>query len=66
MNDRAIIRSFEKGWGQRLGIMALAVIVGAVLVIVGMGFRGRHIASSARALTPVTLPTAPATPHPTP
>jgi hypothetical protein len=62
MNDRAIVRSFEKGWGQRLGIMALAVLVAAVLVVVGMGFKGRHIARSAAALTPVTIPTTPVAP----
>ena len=59
MNDRAIIQSFEKSWAQRLAIVGLAVVVAALLIWVGVGFRGRHIARNAAALTPVTLPTSP-------
>jgi hypothetical protein len=61
MNDRAIIQSFEKSWAQRLVIVGLAMVVGGLLIWVGVGFRGRHIARSAAALTPVTLPTSPTT-----
>jgi len=60
MDDRAVIESFEKSWGQRLGILAIAlVIVGVLVGLVFMGFHGRRIEQGAEALTPAKVPTQP-------
>ena len=56
MDDRAIIKSFEKGWGQRAAILGFAVVMLAILIAaLFFGFRGRHIARNAAALTPVKV-----------
>ena len=62
MNDRQVIRTFEKGWGQRLAIMAFMVVAAAVLFgVLVHGFRGRHFRRDAAALQPVDVPTKPYT-----
>ncbi|HEY2902129.1 MAG TPA: hypothetical protein VGL59_16220 [Polyangia bacterium] len=51
-NDRAIMRSFEKGRGTWIVVALLAVAVVAVLIgVVASGFHGRHISRNAAALT---------------
>jgi len=57
----------EIGGGKRTVIIIAAVAV-VLAVIVGMylAFRGKHVAQSAAALTPVTVPTQPTPPPPPP
>jgi hypothetical protein len=56
----------EIGGGKRIAIIAIGVaVVLAVVVILVMSFRGKHVAQSAAALTPVAVPTQP-TPAPPP
>lgn len=62
IDDRDIIKSFESGWGKRLLMVGLAVAVVVLIVFVAWGFRGRHIAQNAAALTPVSIPTNPDAP----
>lgn len=50
MNDPAIIRSFEASTGKRLAIIGVFVAVIALLIYLGVEFRGRHIAQNAAAL----------------
>jgi hypothetical protein len=65
MDDRAIIRSFEKGWGPRAGFLAFAVfVVGALIAFLIVGFHNRHISQNAAALTAAPAVTTPATPRP--
>lgn len=62
MNDRQVIKSFEKGWGQRAAIIGFIVVVAAVLLgVLFNGFHGRHIRRDAAALQPVDVPTKPYT-----
>jgi pyruvate dehydrogenase E2 component (dihydrolipoamide acetyltransferase) len=57
----------EIGSGKRVGIIVAAVaVVLAVIVGLVMMFRGKHVAQSAAALTPVTVPTQPTPPAPPP
>ena len=57
----------EIGGGKRTVIVIAAVAV-VLAVVVGMylAFRGKHVAQSAAALTPVTVPTQPTPPPPPP
>ncbi len=57
----------EIGGGKRTVIIIAAVAV-VLAVVVGMylAFRGKHVAQSAAALTPVAVPTQPTTPPPPP
>lgn len=54
------------GNGKRTTIIAIAVLVVAALIaVLVMGFRGRHIGRNAAAMaTPVGVPTQPVTPRP--
>jgi hypothetical protein len=62
MNDRQVIESFEKSWGQRTAIIAFIVVVAVVLFgVLAHGFYGRHIRRDAAALQPVDVPTKPYT-----
>ena len=62
MNDRQVIRSFEKGWGQRTAIIAFILVVAAVLFgVLINGFHGRHFRRDAAALHPIDIPTKPYT-----
>ena len=57
----------EIGGGKRVGIIVAAVaVVLAVIVGLVMMFRGKHVAQSAAALAPVTVPTEPTPPAPPP
>jgi hypothetical protein len=63
MDDRAIVQSFEKGWGKRIGILVFALVVVAALVgLLFVGFHGRGISRGASALTPGAVPTQPGQP----
>jgi hypothetical protein len=74
MNDSPAMsksqRLDEMGNGKRTMIIAIAVLVVAALIaVLAMGFRGRHIGRNAAALTtpvatPVGVPTQPVTPRP--
>jgi serine/threonine-protein kinase len=57
----------EIGGGKRTVIIIAAIAV-VLAVVVGMylTFRGKHVAQSAAALTPVAVPTQPTTPPPSP
>jgi hypothetical protein len=62
MNDRQVIRTFEKGWGQRTAVMAFVLVIGILLFgVLVNGFRGRHFRSDAAALHPVDVPLKPYT-----
>lgn len=62
MNDRAIIRSFETGWGRRVAILAAVIAVLALLLgVVIYGFRDRRIRRNTDALTHTHETTTPAT-----
>jgi hypothetical protein len=56
----------EMGGGKRAAIiLAMVVILTALIAILVVGFRGRHIARNAAALThPVDVTTQPYTPRP--
>ena len=70
MNDsRAMSKSQrldEMGNGKRTMIIVIALLVVAALIaVLAMGFRGRHIGRNAAAMaTPVGVPTQPLTPRP--
>jgi hypothetical protein len=68
MNDRALIRSFEKGRGTWMVVVLLAVAAVAILIgVVASGFKGRHISRNAAALTePLDNSPQPAAPTPAP
>ena len=63
MNDSEVIKTFESSWSKRIFVMGVAVMVAVLIGMVGWGFRGRNISRNAAALTPVTVPPAPATPR---
>jgi flagellar basal body-associated protein FliL len=51
MDDRAIMRSFEKGRGMWTALVILAgVVVVALVAVVAFGFRGKQVSRSAEAL----------------
>jgi hypothetical protein len=57
----------EIGGGKRTAIIVAAlVVVAAVVVGLYLTFRGKHVAQSAAALTPVQVPTQPTPPAPPP
>ena len=69
MDDRAIMRSFEKGRGMwTVVVILVAVVVLALVAVVAFGFRGKQVSRSAEALIKPLVnqphPAAAPSPHP--